>query len=226
MRTFLTILTLIIAVCLTRYVSADTEAATVSASPAKAVFAAQKAAGPLTGKFPVKVLTSRTLTTSEVAYLIRTWREGDHAEISPVEAAEIAKAITEAAMETGIDPYVLTAMGYVESRFFRERVSGVGAVGIWQQLPRYSGVFGDGCWEGSEMICRAYDSRPPVVNLEDPYIGAMTAARHLTYLYNRYRDPSLTSRENMRNALAHYNGGNNPARECWTRYADAILNRI
>jgi soluble lytic murein transglycosylase-like protein len=158
--------------------------------------------------------------------LIREWREGDHAEISREEAGEYAKAIFEASQETGVDPYVLTAMAFVESRFIRTRVSAVGAVGAWQQLPRYSGVFGDGCWEGPHMICRVYADVSPVDNLTDPYVGARVAARHLTYLYNRYEDSSLTPHENMRNALAHYNGGNNPARECWTRYADTILARL
>jgi len=226
-KIFTALLALTIAVCFTHYLRGNAEADTAPASPAKVRFVQDKVQGPITGKFESKALTERALTVADIALLIREWRRDEFAEITLEESTEYAKAIFEAYVETGFDPYLLAATGFHESRYFRDSVSSAGAVGPWQQLPRYSGVFSDDCWEGSRMICRIYDtlSPIPVSELRDSYTSALVAARHLTYLYNRYSESDLTDSQNLRSALAHYNGGNNPVRECWTEYADVILLR-
>lgn len=194
---------------------------------ASAPVPAPKTQGEMSGKFELKTLTEREIIVSDITRAIRRWRLEEHRTIPHEEAREYAKAIFEAYVETGFDPYLLAATGFHESRFFRDSVSSAGAVGPWQQLPQYSGVFDDSCWEGSVMLCRIYDELPPIplIRLRESYTSARVAARHLTYLHHRYSDPDLTDSQNLRNALAHYNGGNNPVRECWTEYADVILLR-
>lgn len=186
-----------------------------------------KTQGEMSGKFELKIPSEREIIVSDITRAIRRWRLEEHRTIPHEEAREYAKAIFEAYVETSFDPYLLAATGFHESRFFRDSVSSAGAVGPWQQLPRYSGVFDDSCWEGPVMLCRIYDELPPIPlsRLQESYTSARVAARHLTYLHNRYSDLDLTDSQNLRNALAHYNGGNNPVRECWTEYADVILLR-
>ncbi len=53
-------------------------------------------------------------------------------------AEQLAAYFADAAKATGIDPFLLTALGYAETRFDGARIGGVGERGIMQLHPRYT----------------------------------------------------------------------------------------
>lgn len=104
----------------------------------------------------------------------------------------IARAIHDACATEDMDPALLLASGYTESRFNPVVVSSVNARGIWQQLPQYGQYYADGCWDDSthDPGCtwsQAAD-RPQNIDLYSNDIpqAARIAARHFGYLIRKY----------------------------------------
>lgn len=88
-----------------------------------------------------------------------------------------------------LDPTLLAAVVYVESRFDPNAQSGAGAVGLMQLLPDTA----------KGIALRTGGSRFVVADLRDPEINVRYGAWYLRHLRNRYGDVEL--------ALAAYHAG-------------------
>ena len=93
----------------------------------------------------------------------------------------------EAARETGVDWRLLAAQAYHESRFYPEKVSWAGAVGLMQVMPRTARAMG-------------------VSDIYDPEKNILAGARYMRRLYMLYND-SATEDDRIRMSLAAYNAG-------------------
>lgn len=101
------------------------------------------------------------------------------------------------AKKYNIDPFLLTALGIVESNLTQNRVSHRGAVGISQIMPRIA----------QYLEVNPYD-------MEENIKGG---AKFLNELENQYNSTEL--------ALAHYNAGVNPERKLgWSSVASYVWN--
>jgi hypothetical protein len=141
----------------------------------------------------------------------------------PALVAEIARAIHAAATVEGLDPALLLASGWTESRFNPAAVSSIGALGIWQQLPQYGQRYADRCWDDTTHAPRCswaeVAALPPDAELytRDVAHAARIAARHFGYLFRRYGDA----------AICHYAAGGRGA-DCaaGAEYRDKINDRM
>jgi soluble lytic murein transglycosylase-like protein len=87
-----------------------------------------------------------------------------------------------------VDPLLLLSVGFVESRYYEGAVSEAGARGLYQILPSTGRVLANQMgWDFDESM------------LFDPHANTAMAARYLSELIEEY--------ENLRFALAAYNGG-------------------
>jgi membrane-bound lytic murein transglycosylase MltF len=97
----------------------------------------------------------------------------------------------EKAEDYNIDPYLLLAVGYQESKLDQEARSRAGAVGVMQVIPRYAA--------GAPVYVRGVDELEP--NVE-------AGAKYLRILSNSFLADSITDqRERWAFALAAYNAG-------------------
>jgi soluble lytic murein transglycosylase-like protein len=109
-----------------------------------------------------------------------------------------------------VDPFVVTSLIHVESRWTPEAVSRSGACGLTQVLPRFSGGYRNRF--GKRLSCK---------ELQEPLTSIERGTAILAFYVKRYRG-------NYRRALCAYNAG--PAR-CTPgrkrhkghRYADRVL---
>jgi hypothetical protein len=115
-----------------------------------------------------------------------------------------------------IEPELLIAVSFVETRWnynvpCRNRHS---ACGLYQQIPKYSGMWVDECWDDkNQLICRQPGLQPyAAAELLDIYRATRVASRHLSYLRNRY--------ENQ--ALSRYNRGRRYNDEIGLRYHQKV----
>ena len=105
-----------------------------------------------------------------------------------------------------LDPSLLAAVIYTESKFDATTVSGAGAVGLMQLLPDTA----------KGIAARTGGSRFVVSDLRDPEINVRYGAWYLEHLREKYR-----GRENaMDLALAAYNAGQGRVDE-WIRESPA-----
>jgi len=105
-------------------------------------------------------------------------------------ASPYGAIIADAALASGVDPYLLTAVIAVESGFDPSAVSPKGAVGLMQVVPA----------TGIRYGVRAASSPEVARQLTDPVINVRTGARYLGALLRRYPN-------NLMLALAAYNAG-------------------
>lgn len=105
-------------------------------------------------------------------------------------ASPYGAIIADAALASGVDPYLLTAVIAVESGFDPSAVSPKGAVGLMQVVPATGIRYGVGAASSPEVVRQ----------LTDPVINVRTGARYLGALLRRYPD-------NLTLALAAYNAG-------------------
>ena len=89
----------------------------------------------------------------------------------------------------GLDPALLAAVVYVESRFDPNATSKAGAIGLMQLLPETA----------KGIALRTGGDRFVVADLRDPEINVRYGSWYLNHLHERYGDPSL--------ALAAYHAG-------------------
>ena len=89
----------------------------------------------------------------------------------------------------GLDPALLAAVVYVESRFDPNAKSKAGAIGLMQLLPETA----------KGIALRTGGDRFVVADLRDPEINVRYGSWYLNHLRERYGDPSL--------ALAAYHAG-------------------
>jgi soluble lytic murein transglycosylase-like protein len=99
---------------------------------------------------------------------------------APIPDGEVARAIRAAAARHGIDPALLLALAWQESRFRQSAVSHKGALGIMQLMPGTAAQLG-------------VDPRDPLQNIDG-------GARYLRAMLDRYGG-------DVRLALAAYNAG-------------------
>ena len=104
----------------------------------------------------------------------------------PLEYREIIRGH---AREEGLDPDLLAAVVYVESRFDPDAHSDAGAIGLMQLLPATA----------KGIARRTGGTRFVVADLRDPEINVRYGAWYLDHLRDRYGD--------MTSALAAYHAG-------------------
>ena len=118
--------------------------------------------------------------------------ESEHASRPPALVRTIARAIHEACALEGLDPALLLASGYTESRFNPAAVSSINALGIWQQLPQFGQYYSDACWDNAQRSPRCtwtqVANRPQEAEIysNDVPQAARIAARHFAYLIRKY----------------------------------------
>jgi soluble lytic murein transglycosylase-like protein len=124
----------------------------------------------------------------------------------PVELVQtIAQAIHAACAEQGLDPALLIASGYTESRYNPRAVSSIGARGVWQQLPQYGRFYSDACWDtaanrpGCSWSEASALPQEPDLYVYDVPQAARISARHFGYLMRRYGS--------LREAICRYAAG-------------------
>lgn len=144
----------------------------------------------------------------------------------PVELVQtVARAIYEASREQNLDPALLIASGYTESRFNPRAVSSIGARGIWQQLPQFGRFYSDACWDVSTnrpgcswSEASALPQEPDLYVYDVPQ-AARIAARHFGYLVRRYGT--------LREAICRYAaGGRGAGCAAGAEYADLLDERM
>ena len=122
------------------------------------------------------LLALLTLTTAERAS-------------TPLDVAITVHAAHAIAPRYGVDPLDLLAIAWVESRYIRTAGCahpGRGC-GIYQQVPRWSGMLGDDCWDGADLTCRQPGGEGVAAEeLLDVYRATETAARAMRLLQSRY----------------------------------------
>ena len=101
----------------------------------------------------------------------------------------MAHACATEAPPHGLDPALLCAVAWVESRWSYRATNGHHC-GAWQQSPAWSAMWGDDCWDGSTLLCRQPGGAGvDCEELMDVPTAARVAARHLAYLSARYDRP-------------------------------------
>ena len=120
-------------------------------------------------------------------------------------------AVVEASEQHAIDPVVLTALIYVESRWISDVVSPSGACGLTQVLPQYSS--GTRHRFGKKLTCR---------ELKKPTLSIKRGAHVFSYWLHTY------ARGNLRLALCGYNKGfrckeKTRFRKVGMRYAQRVM---
>ena len=99
------------------------------------------------------------------------------------------KFFQEAAQRYQIDPRLLAALSFQESRFNPDTQSHAGAIGLMQLMPATARELG-------------------VKNLRDPYQSIMGGSKYLHQLIARYaKEPQVNINERIHFALAAYNAG-------------------
>ena len=127
---------------------------------------------------------------------------------TPHDALLFARACTTEGRRHNVDPALLCAVAWVESRWTYDATNR-GHCGAWQQSPRWSQMWGDDCWKGAELACRQPGGAGVTCEeLVDVPTAARVAARHLSYLQARYPD-----------ALCRYAGATG---ERCGRYVEAV----
>ena len=117
----------------------------------------------------------------------------------------IARAIHDASREQGLDPALLIASGFTESRYNPRAVSSIGARGVWQQLPQYGRFYSDACWNtaanrpGCSWSEASALPQEPDLYVHDVPQAARISARHFGYLLRRYGG--------LREAICRYAAG-------------------
>jgi len=119
--------------------------------------------------------------------------------------------IVKVSEQRAIDPVVLTALIYVESRWISDVVSPSGACGLTQVLPRYSS--GSQHRFGKKLTCR---------ELKNPVLSIERGAHIFNYWLHTY------ARGNLRYALCGYSKGfrckeKTKFRKVGMRYAQRVL---
>jgi soluble lytic murein transglycosylase len=109
-------------------------------------------------------------------------------------------AITVAARESGLDPWLIAAVARQESTFSTHAVSPRGARGILQLLPSTA---------RSHAVALGLGKTP---DLHDPDVNIRLGARELGRLMRRF--------ESVEPALAAYNAGETRVRGWWKRWPD------
>jgi soluble lytic murein transglycosylase len=164
-------------------------------TPAEALAAAELAAGHGWSSDSIRWLLSgfRELGTADMdrapenavrAYLPLRWRE----------------AVTAAARENGLDPWLIAGIARQESGFVAHAMSPRGAIGVLQLLP-----------STARLHARAL-GLDPQPDLRDPELNLRLGARELSALMRRFGA--------IEPALAAYNGGLTRVRGWWKRWPD------
>jgi soluble lytic murein transglycosylase len=109
-------------------------------------------------------------------------------------------AITAAARESGLDPWLIAAVARQESTFSANAISPRGARGVLQLLPSTA---------RSHAVALGLGKTP---DLHDPDLNIRLGARELGRLMRRF--------ESVEPALAAYNGGETRVRGWWKRWPD------
>lgn len=93
----------------------------------------------------VVTLPERPPSLDEVVHLIEALQRTEHIRANPKRNRAIAAAVLNATARWPLSPIDLLALGWIESRLRPDALSGSGACGMFQQLPRYARPFTVGC---------------------------------------------------------------------------------
>lgn len=147
---------------------------------------------------------------------LAAWLANENAPRDPWTVWTTVDAAYTIAPKYGLDPSLMLAISEVESTW--DRTAGCGhdgrGCGLYQQVPASSQRWGDDCWDGSTYTCGWRNGEGvSQEELVDVYRATEVAARHLSYLRDRYPDAWV----------AAYNRG--PRRrgdEAGRRYAERV----
>ena len=127
----------------------------------------------------LEVLRQRAPAGSGTPNAIAALARGSNPRLSQEQARWIGEHLFAAARREGMDPWLLAAVVYVESRFDHTSTSGAGATGLGQLMPQ--------------------TARTASVDPKDPWENLLGTARTLRRYYREFGDWNL--------ALAAYNAG-------------------
>lgn len=123
---------------------------------------------------------------------VSAWISAEQADRTAWDVWTIVHAAVTIAPQYDLDPAFLIAVAAVESRWSPHAgcTTPGRACGAYQQIPRLSGMWSDDCWSGPDLICRQPGGAPlsPGELSGDVYLQTRVAARHLSYLRDRYPD--------------------------------------
>ena len=123
--------------------------------------------------------------------ILCAWLSAENAPRDAWTVWTVVDAAHRIAPEYDLDPALLLAVSEVESTWSRTAGcdhDGRGC-GLYQQVPASSQRWGDDCWQGPTYVC-AWRNGEGVTREElvDVYRATEVAARHLSYLRDRYPD--------------------------------------
>lgn len=131
-------------------------------------------------------------SVSQIERAVVGMLESEHASRPAPLVRTIARSIHEACALEGLDPALLLASGFTESRFNPAAVSSINALGIWQQLPQFGQYYSDACWDNAQRRPRcswsevANRAQQAEIYANDVPQAARIAARHFGYLIRKY----------------------------------------
>ena len=132
----------------------------------------------------LEILRGTALAKSGTSNMIAALAHRSNPRLTWKQAAWIGEHVAAAAHKEGIDPWLLAAVVYVESRFVHASTSGSGATGLGQLMPQAA--------------------RQASVDPKDPWENLLGTARTLRGHYRAFGDWNL--------ALAAYNAGESAVR--------------
>ena len=128
-------------------------------------------------------------TILKTLLIIVAWIHAEQADRTAWDVYTIVDAAYRIAPQYGLDPALMLAVAEVESTWSpRAGCARPGhGCGVYQQVPRWSGMWADECWDGATLTCRQPGGAPlSIPELQDVYRATEVAARHLSYLRARY----------------------------------------
>jgi hypothetical protein len=138
-------------------------------------------------RFTMPVPTAPTL--DELTNVMVALQRTEHIRMAPKDTRHLAAAIIMGADRWNIDRLDLTALAWIESRFRPDAISGSGACGMFQQIPRYARPLPTTC-----------------ARLHDPAIAGWHAGAFIARYQRRWGA----------NWTCHYNGGMVCGPRAWT----------
>ncbi|GEM_PF-6540117 len=141
-------------------------------------------------------------------FAIQSRLESEYPRMAEEEQQEITLAITNAARQWDVDPWLIYSVITVESHFRTDAIGTSGEIGLMQPMPRTARIVATNTLAMSDYTPE---------NLYDPTINVSISTAHLAYLLDLYKG-------DVSRALVAYNAGTNTANEVReTSYSRKVL---